>query len=133
MSKLDKEIKAAAKELKRTPDDLYELAVEDLRDLRTERDRVAATLEAAEAASSKPQASADKRATKAIAALQRLAKAITSTDNAVAREALAETVERIEVWFDHVQHKKLTRSHFRKGIISFRKPSGLMTPATRPS
>lgn len=132
VAKLDRDIRDAAKELKRTPDDLYELAVEDLRELRTERDRVAASLEASEAASAKPMASADKRAQQAIAGIQRLAKAITSADPEIAREALAQTVERIEVWFNHVKHAKLVRSEFSRGIVTFRKPSGLIAPATRP-
>ena len=45
LAKLDREIKAAMAELRRTPDDLYADACQAVRELRNERAKIAAALE----------------------------------------------------------------------------------------
>ncbi len=129
--KLDKEIVAAARELKRTPDDLYDLAVQDMRQLRHQREQAATTLEALESATPQGKQDADKRAQRAIDAIQRLGKRLTSADPATVREAFNQVVDRIDLWFDHKHSAKQTRSFIRKGLIRFRQPSGLFGPASR--
>ena len=132
IAKLDKEIKAAAAELKRTPDDLYDLAVEDLRGLRVKRDRAATGLEALEARVLRPQADVEQRAKRAIGDIQGLSENLKSADPATVRETLNQICEKIELWFDHTKSAKQTRSFFRKGMVHFRKPTDLYGPASRP-
>jgi chromosome segregation ATPase len=131
LAALDKDIKAAAAELKRTPDDLYTLAVDDLRELRTKRDRLTAELEALEATVPRPKGDIGKRTDQAIAAIQWLGEGLASADPARVREVLNQIVERIELWFDHEKSAKLTKSYFRKGVIHFRKPTSLLARANR--
>ena len=132
IAKLDKDIKAAAAELKRTPDDLYDLTADDLRSLRTKRNQAAAQLEALEATVSRPRADLEQRARRAIEGIHGLSERLTSADPATVREALNQACERIELWFDHKKSAKMTRSYFRKGIIRFRKPTQLFGQASRP-
>lgn len=125
VAKLDKDIAAAAAELKRTPADLYDLVVADLRELQAERERAAASLEAATATRTKGQEKYAPQAERAIEAIQRLAGSLKSIDRAVVREALNRICARIDLWFEHTQSEKQTRSYFERGIIIFREPSEL--------
>ena len=131
IAKLDKDIKAAAAELKRTPDDLYELAVEDMRGLRADRERASTTLEALESVVPRAKASASKKADAAIAAVHKLDKGLHAADPSIVREALNQVLERIDVWFDHQHSAKRTRSYFCRGIVRLRKPTPLFRHTSR--
>ena len=88
LAKLDEEIKAAVKELRRTPDDLYPLAVDEIRGLRAERDTLASAVDAHEARQRVRTGDADTDVAKAIAAVEALRVRLTDTNPAVAREAI---------------------------------------------
>lgn len=118
-AKLDSEIAAAVKELKRTPDDLYDLAVSDLRSLRSERQKTADELSARKGRPLDRQGEAAEVVAKGLAQLARLRERITDANPKVARHALQQIVERIDLWFEHVQGEKITRSVFKKGVIKF--------------
>ena len=116
---LDREIKAAAAELKRTPDDLYDLAVEDLRGLRDKRTRTAAELEALEAHVARPKSDVAQRAERAIVAIKGLGEGLKSTDPAIVRETLNRICERIDLWFDHKKSPKHHAVLFPQGNDPF--------------
>jgi DNA invertase Pin-like site-specific DNA recombinase len=131
VARLDRDIVAAVRELKRTPDDLYDLAVAHVRELRDQRQCAAVDLEAAEARAKGPRADAAEIVTKAIGRLQTLRDTLTAADPAVAREALNQVCERIDLWFDHIRQTKQVRSRFSKGLVRFR-VADLYSPANRP-
>jgi len=120
LGRLDADIKAAARELKRTPDDLYDLAVDDLRELRTKRETVAAELEALESNANAKSAKGGSPMAKALQSLQRLSERLRAADPTIAKDAIWRCCERIDLWFEHVQHEKIVRSCFRKGVAKFR-------------
>ena len=119
IAKTDEEIKAAVKELRRTPDDLYELAVDELRDLRTSRDKLGKQLASLESRQKSQLGDIDSEVGRALAAIDTLKERITDADPSVVREALSRTCERIDLWFEHQHFKKQTRSFFKKGLIRF--------------
>ena len=119
-AKLDLEIKAAMAELRRTPDDLYADACQAVRELRDERAKVEIALESLQKPSIAMAADTDARIKKALTDLQQLSKRLTDVDPSVAREALARTCERIDLWFEHVEYKTITRSVFQRGVVTFR-------------
>ena len=121
LAKLDRDIRQAAAECKRTPDDLYDLAVADLRELRESRATVVADIAAVEASVAIQTGSVESNVARAMHAAERLGEALTASEPAVVREALSRVCERIDVWFSHKQMKQ-TRSTFRKGIVRLFKP-----------
>jgi site-specific DNA recombinase len=131
LTELDREIAAAVKELKRTPDDLYDLAVDDLRTLRKERERVCDTLTADDAASTRGKVESAKSVSDALARIKRLTEALTSAEPRTVRYALGELVERIDLWFDRIPGKKMIRSALKRGRIKFKESSQLVTPANQ--
>lgn len=133
LAELDRDISAAVKELKRTPDDLYGLAVEDLRQLRKERQALNATLEATRG---NGMASADDNAQAvetALAHVTRLREALKAADPKTVRHALGEMVERVDLWFDRIPGKKQMRTAFATGKVTVRDCSNLMLPTGRNS
>jgi len=117
LAKIDADIKAAARELKRTPDDLYDLAVADLRELRQTRDELATRMDAQEARQKAPQDDEAALVNRALAGVERLRERLQSGDKQVAREALRRICERIDLWFEQVRYPKITRSYFKKGLV----------------
>jgi site-specific DNA recombinase len=115
-----KDIDLAVSRLKRVPDDLYSLAVDELRTLRQEHDVLKGQMRAAQTRSQKPKDNLDAKARHVLAGLTRLRERIQNADPAVAREALARVLERIDCTFEHQHHPKQTRSRFSKGVISFK-------------
>lgn len=132
LADLDRDIAAAVKELKRTPDDLYDLAVDDLRTLRKERQGINATLEARRGTTT---AAADDNAQvvqEALARITRLQQALKAADPRTVRHALGELVERIDLWFDRIPSAKMIRTAFSQGKIKLRQPSHLLAHASPP-
>jgi hypothetical protein len=120
LEKLDQEIKQAAAELKRTPDDLYDLAVADLRELREQRTALAGELSTADAGTLTRSRTVDAEVEKAMRAAERLQESLNAADPALVREALSRVCERIDLWFTHKRGKVLTKSTFSRGIAKFR-------------
>ncbi len=119
IAKLDDEIKAAVKELKRTPDDLYDLAVEELRDLRSSREKLDGQLKDREGRQKHRGGSVESEVARALKAIDTLRERITSADPSIVREALSRVCERVDLWFDHEQQKSQVRSRFKRGVIRF--------------
>ena len=117
---LDNDIKAAVAQLKRIPDDLYDLAVADVRELRKEREQASEKLQALEWKSQEPKADSEELVTKALERLHGLRERIESSDPKVVRHAMQSLVERIDPTFDHIHYPKITRSVVRKGVVHFR-------------
>lgn len=127
LADLDRDIAAAVKELKRTPDDLYPLAVEDLRTLRKEREALNAKLQATSGTSN---AAADDNAQavkQALARVTRLREALRAADPRTVRHALGELVERIDLWFEKIPGKKIVRTAFASGKVQLRDTSHLLS------
>ena len=116
---LDPEIKAAVKELRRTPDDLYELAVEELRELRSKRESLGNQLEELEGQQRGRVRSVESEVAQALKAIDALKGRITAADPSIVREALSRVCERVDLWFDHEQQKSQVRSRFKRGVIRF--------------
>ena len=133
LGKLDQEIKAAVRELRRTPDDLYDLAVAALRDLRSRREKLDGILNDQESRCAVVDSSDDVLVKKAIGRLQTLNECLSSADPRLVREALYQTVDRIDLTFENVQHKKMVRSHFKRGIVRFKRVEGMRLPTRRTS
>lgn len=129
LGKIDDDIRAAAKELKRTPDDLYDLAVADLRELREKRASVAERIEASQI-DSKPRPSAEAESLeRTVKRLHRLREKLTGGNPAVVRRCISEIVQNVELWFTH---KTGVRTHatFTKGLIRFNS-AALSSPSSQ--
>ena len=103
-------------DLRRIPDDLYDLAVSELLELRTQRDALARQVRAAEAHVAGDLNDTDTTVERAMAALGELSERLTSVDPRIAREALRTVFDRVDLTFEHVQHAKQVRSHFKRGV-----------------
>jgi hypothetical protein len=119
LAKAEEELKAATRELRRVPDDLYDEAVEEARYLKATRDRVADALRVTEARQSTSEEDVDRLTEKALSGLVTLRERLQSADGRVARGALQAIVQGIDLEFEHVQHAKLVRSHFKRGTVRF--------------
>lgn len=129
LSALEQDLAAAVRELKRAPDDVYDLAVADLRAIRKERDDLQSAIEQSET-----QAKSGESPHEAIqAALERsqaLGAALLSADRKTVRHAMGELIERIDLWFEPVPGKKIVRSAFVRGSAFLRPVSQLVHPAS---
>jgi hypothetical protein len=132
LKRLDDEIQDTLRELKRTPDDLYPLMVEDLRKLREQK----AALEKADKERSKAQErtaeAPEEIVEQAIGRLQTLRQEIREYKPAVARQALAQFCARIDLFFTHTKRGKLTVSRLEKGNLQFKLAPPLVTGTMRP-
>lgn len=132
LGKLDDDIRAAAKELKRTPDDLYDLAVEDLREIRAKRASVAKRIEAAESRSN-PRSSAEAETLdRTLGRLNTLREKLTDANPAVVSRHMRQIVQNVELWFTHTTGQR-THAKFEKGLIRFSLSNSaeLNSPASR--
>ncbi|MCH7751368.1 MAG: recombinase family protein, partial [Planctomycetes bacterium] len=119
LAKAEEELKAATKELKRVPDDLYDGAVDEARYVKATRDQLADDMKAAETRQSTGEGDIDRLAGKALSGLVTLRERLKSADPRVARGALKAIVDGIHLEFEHVQHAKIVRSHFKQGTVRF--------------
>jgi site-specific DNA recombinase len=133
LTALDSEIKSAVKELRRTPDDLYALAVDELRELRNTREKLAADLAALEGRQKGDLRDIDSDVAKALKSVETLKERLVDADPAVAREALGRACERIDLWWEHRHFQKQTRSYFKKGLIRFHDVSDSLRLTNRPN
>lgn len=124
---LDQDIAAAVRELKRLPDDLHALAVEDLRRLRRERELLQASIDATGV---KPSWDTEAAVKRTLAYAKTLQEQIASSDRDQLRHALAQLVDRIEVWFEPLPGRRQTRSEFVRGVVHLRQDSQLVVPAS---
>ena len=132
MATLDAEVEAAARELKRTPDDLYDLAIAELRRLRAERDAAVDALNALEGRERAGDLNADARVQAALEHAKRLRELLGSSDPRKVRHALGVLVDRVDLFFQPYPGPKITRSALSKGLVRFQKGSQLLVPASRP-
>lgn len=119
LGKVEKELAAVARELKRVPDDLYDLAVHEARKLKARRSELIDQIDAVKTKHCGPEIGIEEMVENSLSGLSRLRERLQDADGRIARGALQEIVSRIDLEFDHVQHAKLVRSHFRKGIVQF--------------
>ena len=131
LTKLDGDLKNAMAELARTPADLYDLAVADVREIKAKRDAAANALATVEARQDATSSDVDRLAERALLGLHELRDRLTDVDDRVARNALQAIVAGIDLEFEHVQHRKIVRSHFKQGIVRFRAPALLNDPTSR--
>jgi site-specific DNA recombinase len=129
---LEGEIAGAVRELKRTPDDLYDLAIAEVRKLRGERDAAVAALNATEARHGANGQEADACVRAALERATRLREALGSADRRAVRHALGEIVERIDLFFEPIPGAKITRSALTRGVVRFQKGSQLLARDNRP-
>jgi len=125
---LDEELGAATRELKRAPDDLYDLAVGEVRRLRHDRETLSATLGATEARQGANREDAEARVQAALDRATRLHEVLGSEDPKAVRHALGEILERIDLYFEPVPGRKITRSALTRGVVRFREGSQLVVP-----
>jgi len=131
LAKAEAELKEASRELKRVPTDLYDLAVADVREIKAKRDAAANALATVEARQDATSSDVDRLAERALLGLHELRDRLTDVDDRVARNALQAIVAGIDLEFEHVQHRKIVRSHFKQGIVRFRAPALLNDPTSR--
>ena len=119
LAKAETELNCAMRELKRVPDDLYEMAVEEARYLKATRDSLARQLSEAEGRQNETSDDVDRLTEKALSGLISLRERLQSAEDRVARGALKAIVAGIDLEFEHVQHAKIIRSHFKQGTVRF--------------
>ena len=119
LSRLDSNMKAAAAELKRTPHDLYDLVVADLRDLRSKRDRTLERLtEVRRRCAEKASSPGEETLERTIERLHALRNGLLDVDPILVRRSMRQIVDRIDVWFTHKENTTRRRSRFERGTIS---------------
>ena len=119
LAKADAELQVASRELKRVPEDLYDLAVSDAREIKARREAAQDALTTALSQQESVSTDVGSLADKALGGLNRLREQIASVDEEVVRDAFSRLVDRIDLEFEHVQHKKMVRSHFKQGTVQF--------------
>jgi site-specific DNA recombinase len=123
---LDVEIVAAGRELKRVPDDLYDLAVADLRSLRKERSALQAQIADLDAQNrERGQEDVDAAVDAALERSTRLEAVLRASDRKALRYALGELVERIDLWFEPIRGQKIVRSALTRGVVRLKQVSQL--------
>lgn len=122
LAALDDDVKAAVKSLARCPDDLYEMACDDLRELRQQRDEVARHVAAMEAISEGREDTTAAEVEKALGHLETLRGRFDAADPKIVREALHRIIDRVDLWFEPIAGGKHSRSRFSKGMIKFKVP-----------
>ena len=120
IAKLDKKITTVLKDLRRTPNDLYDLAAADIRRICDQRDHMNAQLASEENVLDSHEANIDDAANQVLKQLYKLNDTVKVADPRVARGALQTIVERIDLWFEHQHLDKITRSTFKKGLVTFK-------------
>ena len=115
---LDKEIRSNFKELKRLPNDLHALAVEELRALKESRDRIAQNLESYNPPRSLAPTTRD--VDRVIGRLAEFGKHLQSTDTNKVRHAFQQLIERIDLRFRVKSSQKWGRTELTKGVLQLR-------------
>jgi site-specific DNA recombinase len=124
LTNLDGDLKKAMTELRRTPDDLYDLAVDEVRQIRQRRDNVAAELTDAESRQDAHTSPVEIDVERVLGRVQALREGLSSVDPAVSRNVLSELCERVDLWFEHTKFngknsRPMVRSKFARGLVSF--------------
>jgi len=132
LADLDAEIVAAGRELKRVPDDLYDLAVADLRSLRKERASLEAHIVEQDVQGRDHGEDLDAAVDAALERATHLEAVLRASDRKALRYALGELVERIDLWFEPIRGKKIVRSAFIRGVIQLKQVSQLRGRASPP-
>ena len=127
LTKLDGDLKNAMAELARTPADLYDLAVDHVREVRQERDRAAAQLDGAISQTTSPVGDSDADVDRVVSRLEMLRTGLSEADPRIAREAMGHICERIDLHFGHTHYEKMVRSQFLRGLVTFKTHSSSET------
>lgn len=114
--KLDHDIDRAAERLLSVPDDLMDVLVPKLSNMKRERERVQCELQQSELAAA--PVAVDVEAKRVAAKLWTLADELDKADPARVRELFKQFVSRIDLRFDHVQRGKRMECPFSKGEIT---------------
>jgi site-specific DNA recombinase len=123
---LDRKIKTGTERFLTAPDELIESCRASLTGWQEERKKLAGELDALR---TKAVASEelDARVERILARAEQFETALRSADPSLARTALREMVDRIELWFDYAAKPKRVRSAFTRGLIYVHPASQLLT------
>jgi site-specific DNA recombinase len=111
MAELDKNIAKGNRNLTLADPDMIAGIAQTVRELRQQRERLAAAL------ATPPAASGLADLERAKAELWRLREGLESDDPALVRAVLRETVEKVELWWDHRPKGGMTKAVFSRGLV----------------
>jgi DNA invertase Pin-like site-specific DNA recombinase len=116
---LDRDIARGNRNMALAQPDAIAGIAEVVRGWRDERDRLATEVAAIERGL-RPSASAEAELDEAEAQLWRLREALTNEDGPEVRAVLQELVSRVELWFEHREVGRYTKTKFARGLIYLR-------------
>ncbi len=120
MEELGRQIDNGADRIFSAPASLTNTLYAKLEQLRAERDRLRAQLEAAERQKAGTDRQGFQEVEDAISTLADLRGAFEKADPVATRELLTSLVSRIDLFFDRHRHGKYTRTTFREGLVRVR-------------